>query len=99
MHRYDGERVGEWVSARVHVCEYVCGRMDMDAYVGSAQHARACACACAGEGTCAYMHRYGGVREGKWVCVCVHVGGYVGGSKRILTKEADLSGSGGSKRI
>ena len=47
------------------------------------------------------MHRYGGVREGKWVCVCVHVGGYVGGSKRILflKKEADLSGSGGSKRI
>ena len=55
------------MSARVHVCEYVCGRMDMDAYVGSAQHARACACACAGEGTCACMHRYEGVREGKWV--------------------------------
>ena len=58
------------MSARVHVCEYVCGRMGMDAYVGSAQHARACACACAGEGTCACMHRYEGVREGKWVYTC-----------------------------
>ena len=77
MYRYEGERVGEWMSARVHVCAHANGRMGMDVYVGSAQRARACACACAGEGACACMHRCEGVREGEWVCACVHVCGYV----------------------